>query len=40
MPQTAYYTIKHYLETGRHTDVLYAGATREDEVVFTPLNEF
>lgn len=40
MPHTAYYTIKHYLKTGRHTDVLYAGATREDEVVFTPLNEF
>lgn len=40
MPHTAYYTIKHYLETGRHTDVLYAGATREEGVVFTPLNEF
>ena len=40
MPHTAYYTIRHYLETGRHTDVLYAGATREDEVVFSPLNEF
>lgn len=40
MPHTAYYTIKHYLETGRHTDVLYAGATRENEVVFTPLTEF
>ena len=40
MPHTAYYTIRHYLETGRHTDVLYAGATTEDGVVFTPLCEF
>lgn len=40
MPHTAYYTIKHYLETGRHTSVLYAGATVEDGVVFTPLMEF
>ena len=40
MPHTAYYAIRHYLETGRHTDVLYAGATTEDGVVFTPLTEF
>ena len=25
---------------GRHTDVLYAGATVEDGVLFTPLCEF
>jgi len=40
MPHTAYYTIRHYLETGRHTSLLYAGATRENDVVFTPLLEF
>ena len=40
MPHTAYYTIKHYLETGRRTDALYAGATTEDGVSFTPLCEF
>ena len=40
MPHTAYCTIRHYLETGRYTDVLYAGATTEDGVVFTPLCEF
>lgn len=40
MPHTAYHTIRHYLETGRYTDVLYAGATTEDGVLFTPLCEF
>ena len=40
MPHTAYYTIGHYLETGRYTDMVYAGATRENDVVFTPLLEF
>ena len=40
MPHTAWHMLKHYLETGRHTDVLYAGATTQDDVVFTPLNEF
>lgn len=40
MPHTAYHMIKHYLETGRHTSVLYAGATVEDTVLFTPLKEF
>ena len=40
MPHTAYYMLKHYLETGRHTHTLYAGATVEDGVVFTPLEEF
>lgn len=40
MPHTAYHMMKHYLETGRHTDVLYAGSTTRDAVVFTPLEEF
>ena len=40
MPHTAYSVIRHYLETGRYTDALYAGATVEDGVVFTPLSEF
>lgn len=40
MPHTAYYVVKHYLETGRRTDTLYAGATIQDAVVFTPLDEF
>ena len=40
MPHTAHHMIKHYLETGRHTRLLYAGATVEDGVVFTPLEEF
>ena len=40
MPHTAYYMLEHYLAEGRHTDLLYAGATVEDGVVFTPLEEF
>ena len=40
MPHTAYYMLEHYLAVGRHTDLLYAGATVEDGVVFTPLEEF
>ena len=40
MPHTAWYMLEHYLKTGRHTDLLYAGATVEGGVVFTPLEEF
>ena len=40
MPHTAWYMLEHYLKTGRHTDLLYAGATIENGVVFTPLEEF
>ncbi|MBR5561052.1 MAG: NUDIX domain-containing protein [Clostridia bacterium] len=40
MPHTAYYMLEHYLKTGRHTDLLYAGATVEGGVIFTPLVEF
>ena len=40
MPHTAYYVVKHYLETGRYTNALYAGATTESGVTFTPLSEF
>ena len=40
MPHTAYYMLKHYLETGRYTDTLYGGVTVEDAVIFTPLEEF
>ena len=40
MPLTAKQVVSHYLRTGRHTDVLYAGATAPDGVVFTPLCEF
>lgn len=40
MPHTAYYMLKHYLETGRYTDTLYGGVTVNDAVVFTPLEEF
>ncbi|MBE5799547.1 MAG: NUDIX domain-containing protein [Clostridiales bacterium] len=40
MPHTAYYVIKHYLETGRYTDCLYAGAATQDGLTFTALTEF
>jgi len=40
MPHSAYYVIKHYLETGRHTDALYAGAATPTGMTFTPLTEF
>lgn len=40
MPHTAWYMLEHYLKTGRYTDSLYAGATVEGGVVFTPLTEF
>ncbi|MBR3796823.1 MAG: NUDIX domain-containing protein [Clostridia bacterium] len=40
MPHTAWYMLEHYFKEGRHTDTLYAGATVEGGVVFTPLEEF
>jgi len=40
MPVTAYQVLMHYLETGRHTDTLYACATTRDGSVFSPLEEF
>lgn len=40
MPHSAYLMMKHYLETGRYTDTLYAGAAMEDAMAFTPLREF
>jgi len=40
MPHSAYCVIRHYLETGRYTDALYAGAATKDGMVFTPLEEF
>ena len=40
MPHSAKYMILHYLEEGRHTNLLYGGTTKEDGVIFTPLQEF
>ncbi|MCM1189248.1 MAG: NUDIX domain-containing protein [bacterium] len=40
MPFTARYVVKHYLEIGKKTDVLYAGAATESGVVFTEMKEF
>lgn len=40
MPHTAWYMLEHYLKTGRYTEKLYAGATVEDGVIFTPIEEF
>ena len=40
MPYTAWYMLEHYLKEGRHTDLLYAGASVKGGAVFTPLEEF
>lgn len=39
MPFTARYVVRHYLEQGIHTDVLYAGIAAGSTVVFTELSE-
>lgn len=40
MPFTARYVVKHYIEIGKDTDVLYAGVATESGVVFTEMKEF
>lgn len=40
MPFTAKYMLEHYLAIGKHTGLLYAGATTENGVTFTELKEF
>lgn len=40
MPYTAGYVIKHYCETGRFTNNLYAGAADGETVQFIPMLEF
>ena len=40
MPVSAKHMILHYLQTGRFTDQIYAGITREQETDFVPLAEF
>ena len=40
MPFTAYYVVKHYVQTGKDTDALYAGIAGESGVVFIELTEF
>lgn len=40
MPVTAKRMLKHYIEEGRFTDHLYAGATTPEGMVFTVLEEF
>jgi len=40
MPVSARHMILHYLETGRFTDRIYAGITREQGTYFTALTEF
>lgn len=39
MPFTAQYVVRHYVEQGRYTDILYAGIATEGKVVFTELSE-
>ncbi len=40
MPFSARYVIKHYIETGKDTDALYAGIAAESGVEFTEMKEF
>lgn len=40
MPFTARYVVKHYIEIGKNTDVLYAGIATESDVAFTEMKEF
>ena len=40
MPFTAHYVVKHYIETGKDNDVLYAGIATESGVAFTEMKEF
>jgi len=40
MPHTANYVMRHYAETGKNNDVLYAGTSTGDGVVFHELVEF
>ena len=40
MPHTAWHMLRHYLDEGRYTELLYGGVTTENAVVFTPLEEF
>ena len=40
MPVSARHMILHYLETGRHTDCIYAGITEKSGTRFTELTEF
>ena len=40
MAYTARYMIDHWLETGRHTDLLYAGTADGDKVIFTVLHRY
>lgn len=40
MPFTAHYVVKHYVEVGKDTDVLYAGTATEDGVAFCEIRDF
>lgn len=40
MPVTAKRMLEHYIAEGRFTDLLYAGATTPEGMVFTALEEF
>lgn len=40
MPFTAHYVVKHYVEVGKDTDALYAGAATESGVTFCEIKDF
>lgn len=40
MPHTARQVLQHYVEEGRHTDLLYGAISMAEGAVFTPMREF
>lgn len=40
MPFSAHYVIKHYIETGKNTNTLYAGIATKSGITFTNMEEF
>ncbi len=40
MPYTADYVVKHYLETGRKTEIIYSGTATAEGVNFTEMEVF
>ena len=40
MPFTSQYVLRHYMETGRYSSILYGGIASDSDVQFEELNEF
>ena len=40
MPFTSQYVLRHYIETGRYTNILYGGIASENNIELRKMNEF